>query len=80
MQKKPNKNEAFLCFGLQKENYRNSLNLSKKGCLREAAFNLFDFLQQLDETEKTKIAISKIPNKGIGVTINERLTRANVKT
>lgn len=78
--KKPNKNEAFLCFGLQRKNYRNSLNLSKKGCLKEAAFNLFDFLQQLDETEKTKIAISKIPNKGIGVTINERLTRANVKT
>lgn len=77
--KKPMKNEAFLCFGLQKEIFNNSLNLSSKGCLNEAAYNLFDFLRKLDITKKSKIAISKIPNKGVGITINERLKRANVK-
>ena len=78
--KKPKINEAFLCFGEQNKNYEFSMNLSSKGCLSEAAHNLFDYLRKLDKLNKVKIAVSAIPNKDIGKTINERLKRAIVKS
>lgn len=76
--KKPLKDEAYLSFG--KNNIivsSSSLNLSPNGNLEEAAFNLFDFLRKLDKLNKTRIAITSIPNRGIGKTINERLKRAS---
>jgi len=51
------------------------LNLSKAGDLVEAAANLFDMLQKLDKQTKA-IAIGPIPDKGIGLAINDRLRRA----
>lgn len=64
-------NEALLGFG----NVHCTLNLSPAADLREAAANLFDMLRQLD-AEADKIAVSPIPDKGIGIAINDRLKRA----
>ena len=51
------------------------LNLSPAGDLTEAAANLFSALHQLDATGRP-IAISPIPEKGLGLAINDRLRRA----
>ena len=44
--------------------------------LREATANLFSMLHELDAREGSKIAVAPIPNHGLGVAINDRLTRA----
>lgn len=51
------------------------LNLSPTGDLAEAAANLFDHLHHLDALAKP-IAVSPIPNHGLGTAINDRLCRA----
>jgi L-threonylcarbamoyladenylate synthase len=51
------------------------LNLSLKGDLREAAANLFAMLRELDKAA-SQIAVSPIPDHGIGEAINDRLRRA----
>jgi len=51
------------------------LNLSPSGDLREAAANLFAMLRELDKTA-ARIAVSPIPDSGIGEAINDRLRRA----
>jgi L-threonylcarbamoyladenylate synthase len=51
------------------------LNLSPAGDLREAAANLFAMLRALDKSA-TQIAVSPIPDHGIGEAINDRLRRA----
>jgi len=53
-----------------------ALNLSPSGDLIEAAANLFAMLHQLDQMNATRIAVSPIPNHGIGAAINDRLSRA----
>lgn len=52
------------------------LNLSAKGDVKEAAANLYAFLRQLDATGARAIAVSPIPNHGLGEAINDRLIRA----
>ena len=52
------------------------LNLSPSGNLREAAANLFSFLQRLDGSGAETIAVEPIPNTGLGEAINDRLSRA----
>ena len=52
------------------------LNLSPTGDLVEAAANLFDMLHQIDDMDGDRIAVSPIPNHGIGIAINDRLSRA----
>ncbi len=51
-------------------------NLSHSADLREAAANLFDYLHKFDERGTQKIAVSPIPNEGLGRAINDRLRRA----
>jgi len=51
------------------------LNLSPIGDLTEAAANLFDHLHQL-EARGLPIAVSPIPDRGLGMAINDRLRRA----
>jgi L-threonylcarbamoyladenylate synthase len=51
------------------------LNLSARGDLREAAANLFAMLRELDKVA-SQIAVSPIPDTGIGEAINDRLRRA----
>lgn len=52
------------------------LNLSESGDLAEAAANLFAHLHALDQRGATAIAVSRIPQTGLGVAINDRLARA----
>ncbi len=52
------------------------LNLSETGDLIEAAANLFHHLHTLDARDGKSIAVSPIPNSGLGAAINDRLERA----
>ncbi|SMR83358.1 translation factor SUA5 [Aliiroseovarius halocynthiae] len=53
-----------------------ALNLSPSGDLVEAAANLFGFLHRLDAEGDAPIAVSPIPDHGLGRAINDRLRRA----
>ena len=50
--------------------------LSASGDLAEAAANLFDALHRADASDAAAIAVAPIPERGIGVAINDRLRRA----
>lgn len=50
--------------------------LSESGNLREAARHLFALLRTLDTQGYQAIYLEKMPNRGIGVSINDRLQRA----
>lgn len=52
------------------------LNLSPTGDLAEAAANLFRHLRALDDRGTLQIAVSPIPDRGLGRAINDRLSRA----
>jgi len=52
------------------------LNLSPSGDLVEAAANLFGHLHVLDTKGAETIAVSPIPDRGLGRAINDRLRRA----
>ncbi len=52
------------------------LDLSPSGDLVEAAAGLFAALRDLDEKGATTIAVTPIPNSGLGEAINDRLQRA----
>jgi L-threonylcarbamoyladenylate synthase len=51
-------------------------NLSSSGNLTEAAAGLFDALHRADAGPHPRIAVAPIPNRGIGLAINDRLRRA----
>jgi len=51
--------------------------LSQKGDLKEAARNLYSTLRKIKKNKYKSIAVAKIPNKGLGKTINDRLIRAS---
>ena len=51
------------------------LNLSRNGDLIEAAAHLFEYLHRLDKTGQP-IAVSPVPEHGLGLAINDRLRRA----
>jgi L-threonylcarbamoyladenylate synthase len=72
--------EALLVFGPRLLNgatdTKMTLNLSPKGDLVEAAANLFAYLRALDASGAKTIAVSPIPQEGLGEAINDRLTRA----
>ncbi|HCU59015.1 MAG TPA: threonylcarbamoyl-AMP synthase, partial [Alphaproteobacteria bacterium] len=67
--------EFFIGFGDVKDC---DLNLSASGDLCEAAANLFAFMRIADEDGR-KIAMSPIPEKGLGLAINDRIRRAAYK-
>ena len=75
--KKIKKNEAFLLIKKRKINKPNYYFLSKKGNLKEAVKNLYTILRKIKKDNYKSIAVDKIPNKGIGKTINDRLLRAS---
>ncbi|MER9345985.1 L-threonylcarbamoyladenylate synthase [Mesorhizobium sp. M0239] len=72
--------EALLGFGSQRaQGWRRAeafLNLSETGDLREAASNLFAYMQELDRSGARTIAVEPIPFDGLGEAINDRLSRA----
>ena len=75
---KPSKlNHAYIVFGRKHHNNQNYFNLSKKANLREAAANLYKILRKIKKKGYKKIFIDKIPNRGPGLAINDRLLRAS---
>ncbi|MCF2904725.1 threonylcarbamoyl-AMP synthase [Octadecabacter sp. CECT 8868] len=64
--------ETLLGFGAVEA----AINLSASGDLVEAAANLFNALHQLNALGAEKIAVSPIPEHGLGRAINDRLRRA----
>jgi L-threonylcarbamoyladenylate synthase len=50
--------------------------LSSKGSLEEAAQNLYAAFHRLDAQNLDIILVEKMPNHGLGKTINDRLSRA----
>ena len=64
-------------FGKKFKNCRNYFNLSKKGHLKEAAANLYKIMRKIKNKGYKKIFVSKIPNQGVGIAINDRLKRAS---
>ena len=75
--KRFNKKEAFLSIKKLKQNKSNFFFLSNNGNLKEAAKNLYSTLRKIKKNKFKSIAVSKIPNKGLGKTINDRLLRAS---
>jgi len=71
------KKEAYLAIKKMKQNIPNTYFLSKNGDLKEAAKNLYSTLRKIKKNKHKSIAVSKIPNKGLGKTINDRLKRAS---
>ena len=59
------------------KNNKNYFNLSKKGDLNEAAANLYKTMRKIKKKGFKKIFVSKIPNRGPGLAINDRLKRAS---
>ena len=75
--KNPKNNEAFLLIKKRKIKSKNYYYLSKKSDLKQAAKNLYSFLRKVKKKGYKEIAVEKIPNIGIGKTINDRLKRAS---
>jgi L-threonylcarbamoyladenylate synthase len=69
----PRAGEVLLGFGAVP--HTPALNLSPSADLTEAASHLFDYLRRLDATG-APIAVSPIPDIGLGRAINDRLKRA----
>jgi len=68
--------EALLAFGAAPASDALTLNLSPRGDLIEAATNLFSHLRALDASGAKTVAVMRVPRKGLGEAINDRLARA----
>ena len=68
--------EALLAFGAAPASDALTLNLSPRGDLIEAATNLFSHLRELDASGAKTVAVMRVPRKGLGEAINDRLARA----
>ena len=55
---------------------KNIFNLSKKSDLNEAAKNLYKIFNLIKKLKYKKIYVAKIPNKGLGIAINDRIKHA----
>ena len=75
-----NTKHAFITFGKKYKNNKNNknyFNLSKKSNLKEAASNLYETLRKIKKLKFKKIYVVKIPNRNVGIAINDRLKRAS---
>jgi len=72
--------EALLAFGPPLPGAAHIFQLSEAQDLQQAAANLFEGLHVLDaqgtKLELTRIAVMPVPSHGLGLAINDRLTRA----
>ena len=75
--KKPKEDEAFLLIKKRKITLKNYYYLSRNNNLKQAAKNLYSLLRKIKKDGYKMIAVEKIPNIGIGKTINDRLQRAS---
>ena len=69
--------EALILIKKRKDFDRNYFYLTKNKNLKEAGKKLYKTLRRIKNLKFKKIAIEKIPNIGIGQTINDRLKRAS---
>ena len=75
--KKQKKDEALLLIKKRKNNSKDNFFLTKNGNLVEAARNLYTVMRKIKNAGYKKIAVEKIPDAGLGQTINDRLIRAS---
>ncbi len=69
--------EALMLLNKKKTDQSYYYYLSKKGNLREAAKNLYSIMRKIKKDGYKAIAVCKIPDQGLGKTINDRLIRAS---
>ena len=74
---KPKNNEAFMIIRKRKNKSENYFYLTTKNNLNEVAKNLYSCLRKIKNNGYKSIAVEKIPNKGLGKAINDRLLRAS---
>ena len=74
---KPKNDEAFIIIRKKTIKKKNYFYLSAKNNLDEAAKNLYSCLRKIKNKGYKSIAVEKIPNKGLGKAINDRLQRAS---
>ena len=73
----PEPGEAYLAFGNLPPRHSGPVyNLSSRGSLIEAATRLFAGLRELDAAGVSVISVALIPQTGLGIAINDRLSRA----
>ena len=73
----PRQYEAYVLINKRRLSGKNYFYLTKNKNLKEAAKNLYSVLRKIKKNKFKSIAIEKIPNKGLGETINDRLIRAS---
>ena len=76
-QKKIDKKSAFIYIGNKFKNKKNYFSLSKNLNLNEAASNLYKTFRLIKKRGFKKIQIARIPLKGPGIAINDRIKRAS---
>ena len=69
--------EAFILIKKRKLSDKNFFYLSKNRNLKKAAKKLYKTLRMIKKKKFKSIAVEKIPNKGFGEAINDRLIRAS---
>ena len=69
-------NHAFIIFGNKYKKNKNTFNLSRTANLNEAAKNLYKTFRKIKKKKYKKIYVVKIPNKDIGIALNDRLKHA----
>ncbi|MFL2877941.1 MAG: L-threonylcarbamoyladenylate synthase [Candidatus Pelagibacter sp.] len=75
-QTKPDNESAFIYLGNRYKNKKKFFSLSKNSDLNEAASNLYRILRLIKKRGYKKIQIGRIPLKGSGFAINDRIKRA----
>tara|TARA_B100000575_G_C23079686_1_gene622015 strand:+ start:66 stop:1022 length:957 start_codon:yes stop_codon:yes gene_type:complete len=76
-QKKHDGKSAFIYIGRKYKNKKKFFSLSKNQDLNKAASNLYKIFRLIKKKGYKKIQISKIPNFGSGIAINDRIKRAS---
>ena len=74
---KPKNDSAFVLIRRRKTKLHNYYYINTKSDLNEAARNLYSCLRKIKSKGYKSIAVEKIPNRGLGMAINDRLYRAS---
>ena len=75
-QSKFNNKNAIIYLGKKFKDKKNYFSLSKSSNLNEAASNLYKTFRLIKKKGFKKIQIARIPFKGSGIAINDRIKRA----
>tara|TARA_Y100000590_G_scaffold425603_1_gene533790 strand:+ start:350 stop:1306 length:957 start_codon:yes stop_codon:yes gene_type:complete len=70
---------AIIGFGRKFRSGKNRFNLSKNGNLKEAANSLYKTMREIKKLGFKSISVNRVPDKGIGLAINDRLKKASNK-